>query len=556
MVHQPYKLEDSNPVMEAPLPSTQQALEALYQLAAGVSQEICTFQPDLLVSLAHSDLGPLHATRTYWEQTQSQPFPPCIRINLGVEKNDLYEAWRIANGYGGYDRQVSSAADCYHCMAWFYQNTKYQSEFQSMLNESAAREVVPQRILILDEISHGQTRDIAFGLLSGLYPTSELHFICGVQDWTNALEEEWLNTFYPEQWQKLQKQKTENNQRRRFPTEMHAHLKQIAVGTEDMDADSLHFRPIQEGHLAIQKLAEQGIRAQDSLACSQWICSRITEDVNRRLSEQNLPVSGTDQNRETFRVWPMLAKDRIWIEIWTRDGISVSRWAELAGITRTQAGHQIRKHWQFYQELQPAGFGAQTRYCVDAIYLPEPSEDVARNLTPFLVLPGGRILAQGSPEWDIPSNRIFEADVDWILDLTTTPGAPESEHSSPNRNPDWTRRSYYDSLQRRAAEAGREIAIHNFPIPPYTTPTVEQMATILDRVDRALAEGRKILIHDLRGNERAGLVLACHLIRHGQQPRTALAWLNRALKTTLIRAYRIPGTEAQYRFALGWKIGQ
>ena len=82
------------------------------------------------------------------------------------------------------------------------------------------------------------------------------------------------------------------------------------------------------------------------------------------------------------------------------------------------------------------------------------------------------------------------------------------------------------------------------------------MAAILDTVDEGMAEGKKILLHDLRGNERAGLVLACYLIRYGQIPRETLRWLNQALQNTFIKAYRIPGTEGQYRFALSWKVGQ
>jgi len=525
-------------------------------LAAGVCQEICAFQPDLLVSLAHSDLGPLHAAQTYWAQTRQHPFPPCLRINLGVEKLSLYEAWRTANGLGGYEFDFSSDAVCHHGQAWFYQHTKYQSEFRLMLNSIMPPDVVPQRILILDEVSEGQTRSLAFGLLSGIYPAADLRFIAGVQEWTNALGEEWLYSFYPTLWEELQKLKNEGNRLFRFPTGMHERLKQIVVGTEDIDDDSLFLRPLQAGNPDVQKLAEQGILVRDSLECSQWVCSLIADDITQRLSAQTLSTNGENQTGEVFRVWPMPAIDRIWIEIWTQNGISLSRWANLAGITRAQARRQIQVFWQDYQEVQPAGFGGQTRYRADAINLPRPSKDEALTLTTFLVLPGGRILARGYPDWGLSLDRIIESGVDWILDLTTAQAAPESEHHSPNRNHDWIPRSYYDPLQRRAAEVGRQIAIINFPIQPFTTPTVEQMVTILDRVDQALAEGQKILIHDHRGNGRAGLVLACHLIRHGQPPRAALHWLNQALKKTLIQAYRIPSTEAQYRFVLAWKIGQ
>jgi len=69
------------------------------------------------------------------------------------------------------------------------------------------------------------------------------------------------------------------------------------------------------------------------------------------------------------------------------------------------------------------------------------------------------------------------------------------------------------------------------------------MSAILDTIDEGMAEGEKMLLHDLRGNERAGLVMACYLIRHGQLPREALCWLNQALQNTFIKRYCIPGTE-------------
>lgn len=540
-----------------PLPLTEQAFEALYQMAAGVCQEIHNFQPDLVVSLAHSDLGPLLAAQVYWGRSQPGPFPPCIRINLGVEKRHIYESWRLANGMSGFDVNYSSTPDFHHYQAWFSQNQKYQTEFRTFLNGAAPADLQPQHVWILDEISHGGTRAAAFGLISGLYPEAELRFIAGVQDWTNAMGEEWLNTMYPELSQELQAKKTSENLKRRFPTELHSLLKQVVVGTQDACSDSLAFQPLQESSPVVQRLIEHGISAQDCLNCNQWVCNQITEYVSQRLTgQQTLPRCCEGRSEPWVKTWSMEVTDRIWIEIWTQSGISLPRWAKLAGISRTQARREIRKEWQFYEHLQPAGFGAQTRYRADAVFLPEPTEEQARSISLFLALPGEHILAQGYPGMQISLEKIVEEQIDLVIDLTTAPSAPESEHYFPNRNPDWFHTGYQDQLQEMAAESGRQIVIRNYPIAPYTVPTVEWMSAILDVVDKEIAEGKKILIHDLRGNERAGLVLACYLIRHGQKPKEALCWLNQALQNTFIKGYRLPGTEGQHRFALAWKIGQ
>jgi hypothetical protein len=538
------------------LPPTQQALEALYQLAAGVCQEILAFQPNLLISLAHSDMGPLYAAQIYWAQTQVRPFPACLRINLGVEKQDTYEQWRIANGMGGYDAQVSSKVDFYHLESWMSQHPRYQMELENMLSLLLPDQAPPQRILFLDEISHGTTRSMAFALLYGRYPQAELRFTAGTYDWTNALGEAWLHTFYASVWEDLQSKKNEQVLRRRFPTILHAALKQAVVGTENCEDDTLTWQPLQADNEAVQNLVAEGISVADCLNCSDWVRSQIEWYVMQRISGQQHPPKVEEDIKPWLQSWNFSAEDRLWIEIWIQDGVSTTRWAEICGVSQRQAQKTIMKEWQFYGNLQPSGFGTHTRYRVDPVFLPELSEEVVQSRSRFLQLCNGQILAHGYPGWSIVDDYILAERVDTIIDLTTTPSAPESERYWPNRNPDWFHQCYHDHFREEAARIGIQVTIHHFPIQPFCVAEVSYMVEILNTLDQAISEGKKIFVHDRVGNERTGLVLGCFLVRHGMEPKAAVQLLNQQLAQTFIQAYRTPGTEMQYRFILRWKTGQ
>ncbi len=85
----------------------------------------------------------------------------------------------------------------------------------------------------------------------------------------------------------------------------------------------------------------------------------------------------------------------IWIEIWTRKGVSLPRWAKLAGTTRAQPGMSFARIGS--STRKSAGrIWRSDRYCVDATFLPETSEEKAQKMSLFLALRWAH-LAQGYP---------------------------------------------------------------------------------------------------------------------------------------------------------------
>jgi protein-tyrosine phosphatase len=67
----------------------------------------------------------------------------------------------------------------------------------------------------------------------------------------------------------------------------------------------------------------------------------------------------------------------------------------------------------------------------------------------------------------------------------------------------------------------------------------EKLAQALEKVDRALSNGKNVLVHCRQGVGRSGLVAACLLVRKGMSPGAAVE------KASAARGVAVPETEAQ-----------
>ena len=176
-------------------------LRYLHHFGAAICAEIQSSQPDLLLGLAHSDIIPLWAAQACWEAAGAGAgaFPRVARINLGVEKQAVYEQWRIAHDMGGFDNSMATSMDMAHMMAWYAAHPVYQAEFRALLQAQCGEGFTPRRVLILDDFSGSTTRCASFALLYGAFPTAQARHISGTNSPSTApwLRPGWAKLTWP-----------------------------------------------------------------------------------------------------------------------------------------------------------------------------------------------------------------------------------------------------------------------------------------------------------------------------------------------------------------------
>jgi hypothetical protein len=139
--------------------------------------------------------------------------------------------------------------------------------------------------------------------------------------------------------------------------------------------------------------------------------------------------------------------------------------------------------------------------------------------------------------------RLLRAGVTFFLDLTE-----EGEYGVP---------PYADLVQKQAAAARQRSVEHRrMSIPDMGTPTVDEMARILDAIDTALAAGHVVYVHCLGGIGRTGTVVGCHLARHGMAGQDAMAQIARLRQGTPGGWQHSPETMDQYEMVLAWAVGR
>lgn len=114
----------------------------------------------------------------------------------------------------------------------------------------------------------------------------------------------------------------------------------------------------------------------------------------------------------------------------------------------------------------------------------------------------------------------------------------------------------YESILREQALAYEvDARYQRFAINDHRVSSVETMKAILDTIDAALEEERKVYVHCWGGIGRTGITVGCHLVRHGMSNEEALQRVNKLYKTRPINpSYpRSPETTEQIEFVRNWR---
>jgi hypothetical protein len=137
--------------------------------------------------------------------------------------------------------------------------------------------------------------------------------------------------------------------------------------------------------------------------------------------------------------------------------------------------------------------------------------------------------------------KILDAGITVFIDLTG-PG----DHLKP----------YEPLLYEEAAARGVSVEYHRLSITDMSIPdSPQEMTTILDRIDDALATGQSVYFHCWGGVGRTGMVTGCYLVRHGLTGDDALQELARIWQT--VAKYDVfpmsPQTAEQRAYVLHWR---
>ena len=112
---------------------------------------------------------------------------------------------------------------------------------------------------------------------------------------------------------------------------------------------------------------------------------------------------------------------------------------------------------------------------------------------------------------------------------------------------------YEPLLAQEADKMGRSVEFARFAIRDRHIPTKDQMAEILDAIDRSIESGGTVYVHCLRGIGRTGTVVGCYLARHGTTGEQALHEIGRLRKGLLSSSWRSPETEQQRQMVMHWE---
>lgn len=171
----------------------------------------------------------------------------------------------------------------------------------------------------------------------------------------------------------------------------------------------------------------------------------------------------------------------------------------------------------------------------------EPKRPISES---YWVEPGRFLAGEYPGQYTTESTRqridaLLEAGFDTFIDLTR-----------PNETI-----PYYRILLEESKIYEVNVNRHNFPIGDFGLPTPEAMTSILNTIDEALQNGRKVYLHCWGGIGRTGTTVGCYLVRRGRSGKEALKqladWWRTVPKSQIHQ--RSPETYEQAQFILNWE---
>jgi len=539
--------------LSPPNPTPTEALTALipgiHQFAQFIADEIRTYQPDMVIGLAHSGWLPVLAAQTVWETQQDAPFPPSLRLNFGQEKLDRHnDLWgQTDHNDLGLDR--APAPFLAHVLYWAGEQAQWREELVDRVTAVLDPHIIPQRILVVDEgLMEGTTYWPLLGLLTAVYPQAEVHFCPGhLLHWGSKATNAWLDQHAPDVLAKLemaQAQLPAYSPERRALLDA---LRWAAAGTEDGDPYSLHYAPVDEDGQTVRRLSAY-MPTTHWLRIAPWAHAFILDAVKQLALAGSDSLSPAERRRYQSSQRTSLPDDIALIRrMWQKGSLTRRDVAAWSNLSPTEAGKILRRLFRL-SYIAALGWGGSTRYVPDPVYRPDFAETYGGpDNNAYWVIPG-RLLAGPHPltnegfrdaayqglAWLQAQGVDFLIDLAGPLDIPWHHGGQMAAH-----------------LETFAAETGYRFTHVQHNWTQYTPPSAAQLQELRRVLADTLTTGHTVYLHSYRGTGRAAMAAAAYLVGQGWSPLEAWRFLGRQWAQTTWGPYRrLPDTEEQRRFLL------
>ena len=114
----------------------------------------------------------------------------------------------------------------------------------------------------------------------------------------------------------------------------------------------------------------------------------------------------------------------------------------------------------------------------------------------------------------------------------------------------------YESVLKELARLYElNVNYTRIPIQDRGVPATESMRHILDTIDHAIENKRKVYVHCWGGIGRTGMTVGCYLVHHGEMPENAVAQVDKLFHSRPKNIFhtRSPETDEQIQFILDWR---
>ncbi len=262
-------------------------LNQLNLVARQICQEITSFQPDLIIMLAHGGWAVLWAVEEFWKISQDQVFPPVAVTNIGREKIDRYEELRknlSVSGTSHFLGDYSGSLEVGYFLNWVESQTQWRDELRQQIELVLDPETTPKQILVIDDcVFEGSIWRMAVTLVNSVCPDAQIKFMAGyLLDWRDEMADMWLR--------KLGVDCSEEDAK-----VISHHAYHLITGSEDIDKESLAWRFIDTSSPAIKELARYA-SPETWLELPKWGETTIRQMIRERWqADKSLVVSSRDQ---------------------------------------------------------------------------------------------------------------------------------------------------------------------------------------------------------------------------------------------------------------------